>query len=128
MKKILLGFLSILLFGTIDADALGHQMRQIDELKESIETFYNFENNNDLFQDDSFKISPNPSKNRLHIRLPKASPNLILEVFDVLGKRIHKSTITQLEASVDVSSWKTGVYLVKVSSKNETQTKRFVKQ
>ena len=110
------------------ADALRHQMSEINELKESIETIYYFDSNNDLFHDDSFKISPNPSKDKLNIRMPKASQNLTLEVYDVLGKRIHKSTITQLATSIDVSSWKTGVYLVKVSNKNETQTKRFVKQ
>ncbi|NRD24017.1 T9SS type A sorting domain-containing protein [Winogradskyella litoriviva] len=128
MKKILLGFLSIISFGTMYADALRHQMSEINELKESIETIYYFDSNNDLFQDDSFKISPNPSKDKLNIRMPKASQNLTLEVYDVLGKRIHKSTITQLATSIDVSSWKTGVYLVKVSNKNETQTKRFIKQ
>lgn len=79
-------------------------------------------------QDDDFVISPNPSKDKLNIKLPKSSENMVLEVFDVLGKRIHKATITQLEASVDVSRWKTGVYLVKVSSDKESQTKRFIKQ
>ncbi len=41
---------------------------------------------------------------------------MTLEVFDVLGKQIHKTTITQLETSIDVSHWKTGVYLVKMSN------------
>lgn len=127
MKKTLLGLTSIFAFGTMFAHASMDAVSGI-ELKDNIETISCFNNDTDLFQDGSFKITPNPSKDKLNIRLPKASQNMILEVYDVLGKRIYKSTITLLKASVDVSSWKTGVYLVKVSSDNETQTKRFVKQ
>lgn len=127
MKKILLGLTFVFAFGTLCAHTSLDSASRI-ELKDNIETIYCFNNNTDLFQDGSFKITPNPSKDKLNIRLPKESQNMILEVYDVLGKRIYKSTITQLKASVDVSSWKTGVYLVKISSDTDTQTKRFVKQ
>lgn len=125
MKKLLLGLISIFTFGIMFANATLDTARRID-LQDNIETIS--KNDGDLFQDGRFIITPNPSKDKLNIRLPKTSQNMTLEVYDVLGKRIHKSTITQLKASVDVSSWKTGVYLVKVSSDKETQTKRFVKQ
>ncbi|WP_179008342.1 T9SS type A sorting domain-containing protein [Winogradskyella forsetii] len=138
MKKILLSLTSIFTFGTLIAHTASYQNSAIDIIEnkdiigssvtENAECFLNLELNDDLFQDESFKISPNPSKNKLNIKLPRSSDNMTLEVFDVLGKRIHKSTISQLEASIDVSGWKTGVYLVKVSDENESQTKRFIKQ
>lgn len=134
MKKILLCFLSISMFGTMYANATWYQNETFDAVK-PIAVLVQPEQSdvltvtdNVLFQDGSFKISPNPSKNKLNVKLPASSENMTLEVFDVLGKRIHKSTITQLEASVDVSTWKSGIYLVKVSNEKESQTKRFIKQ
>ncbi len=79
-------------------------------------------------QDEVFIISPNPSKDKLNIKLPSANEDLKLEVFDLLGKLIYKGEITQLESSINVFSWKSGVYLVRVSNDKTTQTKRFIKQ
>ncbi|APY09371.1 hypothetical protein BWZ20_14125 [Winogradskyella sp. J14-2] len=79
-------------------------------------------------QDIEFSISPNPAKNKLNVVMPVGSEEMILEVFDVLGKRVYKGAITQLTSSVNVTSWKSGVYLVRVSNDTSTLVKRFVKQ
>ena len=79
-------------------------------------------------QDDDFVISPNPSKDKLNIRLLSVTEDLNLEVFDILGKRIYKGLITKLESSISVSNWKSGVYLVRISNDKATKTKRFIKQ
>ena len=79
-------------------------------------------------QNTEFTISPNPSKNSLNIKLPNSNEDMKLEVFDVLGKRVHKGIITQLQTLVNVSSWRSGVYLVRLSNDKTTQTKRFIKQ
>jgi len=81
-----------------------------------------------LIQNEAFVISPNPSKDKLNIKLPSANEDLKLEVFDLLGKLIYRGEITQLESSINVFSWKSGVYLVRVSNDKTTQTKRFIKQ
>ncbi|MEO1033116.1 MAG: T9SS type A sorting domain-containing protein [Bacteroidota bacterium] len=78
-------------------------------------------------QNAEFTISPNPAKNKLNIVLP-SNEDMKLEVFDVLGKRVYHGTISQLSSSIDVSNWRSGVYLVKVSNDQATQTKRFIKQ
>lgn len=75
-----------------------------------------------------FSISPNPATSRLNVNLPQNSNNAMLSVFDVLGKRVFKEQIDALTASIDVSKWNSGVYLVRISTDNSTQTKRFVKQ
>jgi hypothetical protein len=79
-------------------------------------------------QNKDFIISPNPGKSELNIKLPSHSQDLKLEVFDVLGKRVYKGVISRLESSVNISNWKNGVYLVRVSSTKITHTKRFIKQ
>lgn len=79
-------------------------------------------------QNNEFKISPNPAKNRLNISIPDGNGDMKLEVYDVLGKRIFKGLLTDLDSSINVSNWKTGVYLVKISSDKISQTKRFIKQ
>ena len=81
-----------------------------------------------LVQDEDFVISPNPAYNKLNIKLLSVNDDVKLEVFDVLGKLIYKGEITQLESSVNVSNWKIGVYLVRVSNNSMSQTKRFLKQ
>ena len=77
-------------------------------------------------QEKEFTISPNPSKSKLNIKLPSAV-EVDIEVFDVLGKRVYKGQLTQLESSINVSNWKSGVYLVRISNDKTSQTKRFIK-
>lgn len=81
-----------------------------------------FEGNNK-----EFTISPNPSKNKLNVILP-SNEEMNIEVFDVLGKRVYKGILSQMSSSVNVSNWKIGVYLVRVSNDTSTQVKRFIKQ
>ncbi len=78
---------------------------------------------------DEFAISPNPANRELHVTLSKESnKDVIIEVYDVLGKRVYKGLITKLEYTVNVSDWKSGVYLVRITDEKSTQTKRFIKQ
>ncbi len=77
---------------------------------------------------DDFSIFPNPSNYKLNIRLAQNSNAANLEVYDILGKRIYKQTLTSTLSSINVSRWNSGVYLVKRTNDNGTQTKRFVKQ
>jgi len=75
-----------------------------------------------------FSISPNPSTSKLNISLSVANENASVEVFDILGKRIFVQDISQINTLIHVSQWDNGVYLVKVSTANSSQTKRFIKQ
>ncbi|MFC0604175.1 T9SS type A sorting domain-containing protein [Winogradskyella pulchriflava] len=79
-------------------------------------------------QNDEFTISPNPAKTKLNIKLASADEDVKVEVFDVLGKRVYKGEMTQLDSSINVSNWKSGVYLVRVFNDKTTQIKRFIKQ
>lgn len=80
------------------------------------------------FQTKDFSIAPNPAKNRLNIILPTGLANAKVTVFDVLGKMVYSGDISNISSSINVSNWNSGVYLVKVTSNDVTQTKRFIKQ
>lgn len=77
----------------------------------------------------SFKINPNPATDFLNVSLSSLSTDgVIIEVFDVLGKRILKQNLSEIQSSISVSDWKSGLYLVRVSGKEFSQTKRFLKR
>jgi len=83
--------------------------------------------NDDVSLND-FKISPNPAKSKVTISLPNGATNLKLDVFDVLGKKVMTKNLSSLNSTFDVSKWNSGIYLMRITSDNGTQTKRFVKQ
>ena len=89
--------------------------------------FYSSDLVND-FQNKDFSISPNPAKTRLNIILPSHMNNAKVAVFDVLGKQVYSGEISNLNSSINVSNWNSGVYLVKVTANDVTQTKRFIKE
>lgn len=75
----------------------------------------------------SFLMYPNPSRDILNLKLPSNSSNVLVEVFDVIGKRVYKSTAIR-PTDINVVNWKTGFYFVKVKSDSYNITKRFVKE
>jgi hypothetical protein len=100
---------SSIMFGTITVVAEG--TLSIDNVKKT-----------------EFSIYPNPSKSELNIKLVQNNNSTKVEVYDILGKRIFLTSLFDLQSKIDVSKWDTGVYLVRVTSDNGTQTKRFVKE
>ena len=76
-----------------------------------------------------FTISPNPSRNDLNVGITyNPSRDYNIEVYDVLGKQIYRGQLIKDDTTINATSWKAGVYLVKLSSNEFTQTKRFMKQ
>lgn len=75
-----------------------------------------------------FSISPNPASTVLHIKVSTKIQKAKIIVFNVLGKKVYAKDLNTLSPTIDVSKWNSGVYLVKISSENFSQTKRFVKQ
>lgn len=74
-----------------------------------------------------FTISPNPGVNELNIRLTQKS-DATVEVYNLLGRKIYAGKLTTLHSSIDITSWKSGIYLVKVITDQKSITKRFVKK
>jgi len=74
-------------------------------------------------------MSPNPVTSNLKIVLPSNLANSNIEIFDMLSRKIFDGKMINTHFPIiDVSTWGSGVYLVKVSNGLSAQTKRFVKQ
>ena len=78
--------------------------------------------------DKDFTISPNPASSTINVYLPKDFKNAKLSVFDVLGKEIFNIELISLHSTINISKWNSGVYLVRIATETDSQTKRFVKQ
>ncbi|WP_298903374.1 T9SS type A sorting domain-containing protein [uncultured Psychroserpens sp.] len=76
----------------------------------------------------NFEISPNPAKTSFKIELPTYTDDTKIEVYNVLGKKVLSKKLNSLSSVIDVSNWSTGIYVIKVTTKNTSKMKRFVKQ
>lgn len=83
---------------------------------------------NVVFED--MKIYPNPAKDVLNISADFSTiENASVDIYDMLGKRIYSNNSLfsfDNEASIDVSMFNVGVYLVKVSKDGKTDTRKVV--
>ncbi len=61
---------------------------------------------------------PNPANSFVVVYLKEYAPDVMLTVLDVTGKKIHQQNM-HLETSIDVSSYASGVYFVRVESKGK---------
>ena len=78
-------------------------------------------------EDDSFmaiKITPNPASNQLFINA--SQPLERIEIYSVTGKFIM--TETDLSNAVEISSFPSGLYFIKIRSSGSTLTKKFIKK
>lgn len=80
---------------------------------------------NDIFV---FTLATNPVHNVLEINLPDISQNLTIQIYDLTGKMYSKRTnINRANYKEDISSLKSGVYLVVVTDGKNKSVKKFVK-
>ncbi|MFY8188349.1 MAG: DUF7619 domain-containing protein [Flavobacterium sp.] len=87
----------------------------------------NFTLSNDNKSSDDFVVYPNPAQNS--VTIINKDNQVISEVliFDLLGKVIIKSSPELSTYILDVSSLKTGIYLLEVNSNNQKITKKIIK-
>jgi len=70
----------------------------------------------------SIALYPNPVKNTLYIKGQSGSYDT--EVYSILGQRVMTAFGVN---EIDVRSFKEGVFLIRISTKNRTTVKRFIK-
>jgi len=78
-------------------------------------------------------VMPVPAHDYLNINFNDlTASNVLIEVTDMLGKNIYNSTIQQVSGNqsemINVSGWRKGVYMLKVSSGNNTTMRKIVIQ
>jgi hypothetical protein len=77
------------------------------------------------YQTQNFIIYPNPVQDMLNIETKQA--NNRVTVFDYTGKLIQSQMISE-SGAIDVSTIKSGIYIVKIENGGITSTQKFVKQ
>lgn len=76
----------------------------------------------------TFKIKSNPVDQNLEIDFSQNLKEGKIVIIDLLGKSIITTQINNSNAaSIDVSSLKSGLYIVNISSEDSAQSKRFIK-
>lgn len=74
-------------------------------------------------------VYPNPVIQKVTILLPQSgSGSSLVEVYSVDGRKYFGQTINQSKAELDLSAIPSGIYFMKVMSKEGTRTAKFVKE
>ena len=82
----------------------------------------------DSFEMNQIEVYPNPSTGVFNLNLNNIDAKNV-EIYDITGKLIKKmenKSITQL-TQIDLSNASNGIYFVKISTENDTVTKRIIK-
>lgn len=81
------------------------------------------------FEANQVAVYPNPSNGIFNISFGNLNPNKI-EVYDISGKLIlqkNKLEVSNNQTNIDLTNASNGVYFVKISTENNTITKRIIK-
>jgi O-glycosyl hydrolase len=95
-------------------------------IDESLSNSSNYLVNNNLLE---VRLFPNPSEDEISLIFNDYS-TYSLNIFDLKGLKIMQKTIFDNEASIDISEFQKGTYLLKISSMidEKTITKKIIKQ
>lgn len=77
------------------------------------------------FDAETFKVYPNPVKDILNIQSNEAVNNVA--VYNVLGQNVYSNTPNTISPTVNMSTFKSGIYFVEVTIGNTTKTVKVVK-
>ena len=74
----------------------------------------------------SLKIYPNPLKgNTLFF---KVNQNITLNIYNILGKKVLTAKISQTKNQVNISQLNKGIYLIKITSDNQSVIRKLIKE
>jgi hypothetical protein len=73
-------------------------------------------------------IYPNPAQDFLYINVEKYNTNQEIKIVDVLGNTLYSQVLMDSKTKIDMSSFSSGVYLVKFKDKNYTKTIKIIKK
>jgi hypothetical protein len=82
----------------------------------------------ELIVDNSLHIYPNPVSSVLQVRIQKEQGRSDLRIFDMNGRMVLEKSNVQPVTAIDVSVLPSGVYMIKVNSKEKQSTLKFIKE
>jgi hypothetical protein len=77
---------------------------------------------------EDFSFYPNPVKNELNFRIPAFTNGVELSIYNQLGQDVFNQMIYEDSKPINVSSFTTGIYIMKLSSETASKTFKFIKQ
>ncbi|WP_299053648.1 endonuclease [uncultured Polaribacter sp.] len=74
---------------------------------------------------ENFRMYPNPTKgNTVYFNI---NETVNINIYNVLGKLVTTTKLSKNNTKIDISKLSKGIYLVKINSKNQTITKKLIK-
>ncbi|WP_179319430.1 S8 family serine peptidase [Winogradskyella helgolandensis] len=106
-------------FNTPD-DFLGYGIPDLDLVRTTVLSL-----NEEQLKD--FKLYPNPVTTNLNIEMPSNVNQLEVSIYNQLGQEVLNQMITENSKSITVSGLVSGLYVIKLSTKNSSKTFKFIK-
>jgi ligand-binding sensor domain-containing protein len=72
-------------------------------------------------------ISPNPVSEDLRVITPKGYENAIVDIYDINGLKIFSVLLKETENKISLSNLSSGVYIIKIATRNGMFTQKFIK-
>jgi len=81
-----------------------------------------------LLNNTTVKVFPNPARDVLNVKIDVVDNTqpFQLKVYDVMGKIIYSSTITQMQSSLNTSNWAKGLYTVELMQNKSSIHKKII--
>lgn len=73
------------------------------------------------------KIYPNPVGDEIHVKSSDINRDIFMEIVSSLGQVVYSSEVAPGNVVIRTSEWQPGLYLVRLKSKLENQTLKFIK-
>ncbi|MDC1324855.1 T9SS type A sorting domain-containing protein, partial [Flavobacteriaceae bacterium] len=112
-------------FGFRQSDSSKNEGVLVDNLRIA-ETFAAVTLTSKVFKTNAFNLYPNPAKNDFITISSNRSGSIQVQVFDILGKQVIDSFVAN--GRLNISKLNTGMYLVKLTQKAATVTKKLIVQ
>jgi len=77
---------------------------------------------------DSFKLYPIPFSGELSLRFEKINQERTVQIYDILGKEVFHSQITEMAADLDLTRLPSGIFFLQVSSGQERILRKISKE
>ncbi|WP_299432794.1 glycoside hydrolase family 9 protein [uncultured Aquimarina sp.] len=84
----------------------------------------------DTFEEvsETFRVFPNPTNQILNIRSTVSTSSSSIEMYSIQGKKIFSKELNNEDSSLDISNLTSGLYLVKITTENQSYTTKIIKQ
>lgn len=85
-------------------------------------------NNNSKTENiEGLQIYPNPVTNgRIYISTEQNSSTKEIEIYDMLGKKVLNTTLTNNNKEINISNLTPGIYMIKITENNTSATRKLV--